>query len=135
MLVGVRRVVVGGIDIFLDGSILGYLARNSVGPDYLSQKMGLQVLQYPGLSTIFEVGFVMVTFFEICSLLCLSSKWFRRAWLAVMLPFHVLSWPLLQLLFLHNILLIGALVVDLDGIADRLGMRRWLGITPRMRGT
>ena len=135
MLVGVRRVVDGGIDIFLDGSILRFLARNSVSPDHLSQRLGLRLLEYPGLSTMFEVGFVIVTFFEIFSLLCLSSKWFRRSWLAVMLPFHVLSWPLLQLLFLHNILLICVLLVDLDGIAERLGMKRRLGIAPLMRGT
>jgi hypothetical protein len=52
-----------------------------------------------------------------------------------MLPFHVLSWPLLQLLFVHNILLICVLLIDLDGIAERLGMRRRLGIAPLMRGT
>ena len=63
---------------------------------------------------------MVVTVFEILSLLCLSSTWFRRLWLAVMLPFHVLSWPLLQTLFLHNILLIAALLLDLDGIARRL---------------
>lgn len=135
MFVGVRRVVDGGTDIFLDGSILRFLARNSVGPDHLPQRLGLRVLEYPGLSTIFEVGFVIVTFFEIFSLLCLSSNWFRRSWLAVMLPFHVLSWPLLQLLFVHNILLICVLLIDLDGIAERLGMRRRLGIAPLMRGT
>jgi hypothetical protein len=135
MFVGVRRVVDGGTDIFLDGSILRFLARNSVGPDHLPQRLGLRVLEYPGLSTMFEVGFVIVTFFEIFSLLCLSSNWFRRSWLAVMLPFHVLSWPLLQLLFVHNILLICVLLIDLDGIAERLGMRRRLGIAPLMRGT
>ena len=135
MFVGVRRVVDGGTDIFLDGSILRFLARNAVGPDHLPQRLGLRVLEYPGLSTIFEVGFVIVTFFEIFSLLCLSSNWFRRSWLAVMLPFHVLSWPLLQLLFVHNILLICVLLIDLDGIAERLGMRRRLGIAPLMRGT
>ena len=36
-----------------------------------------------------------------------------------MLPFHVLSLPLLQTLFLHNILLIFALLIDVDGIARR----------------
>jgi len=134
MLVGVRRVVEGGTDIFLDGSILRFLARNSVGPDHLQGSLGLRVLEYPGLSMVFEVGFVIVTLFEILSLLCLSSKWFRRSWLAVMLPFHVLSWPLLQLLFMHNILLICVLLVDLDGIAKRVGVRRWLGASPEMRG-
>lgn len=126
MLVGVRRIFEGGVEIFLDGSILRYVVRNSMSPDYLSQGLGARVLDYPGMPSIIEAGFVVVTVFEIFSLLCLSSKWFRRSWLAVMLPFHVLSWPLLQLLFVHNILLICALVIDLDGIVRWLAGKRGL---------
>ena len=126
MLVGVRRIFEGGVEIFLDGSILRYVVRNSMSPDYLSQGLGARVLDYPGMPAIIEAGFVVVTVFEIFSLLCLSSKWFRRSWLAVMLPFHVLSWPLLQLLFVHNILLICALVIDLDGIVRWLAGKRGL---------
>jgi hypothetical protein len=95
----------------------------------------LRVLESASLSTMFEVGFVIVTLFEILSLLCLGSKWFRRSWLAVMLPFHVLSWPMLRLLFLHNVLLIGVLLVDFEGLAERLGIRRRLGIAPLIRGS
>lgn len=127
MLVGVRRLFDGGIEIFLDGSILRYIVRNSMNPNYLSQGLGARILEYPGMPSIIEAGFVVVTFFETFSLLCLSSKWFRRAWLAVMLPFHFLSWPLLQLLFVHNILLLCALVIDLDGIV------RWLAAKRRPR--
>ncbi|HET6616736.1 MAG TPA: hypothetical protein VFH69_02885 [Gemmatimonadota bacterium] len=131
MLTGVRRVIEGGTEIFLDGSILRFIARNSVSPAQLSQRMGLTVLEIPGMPIVMQIGFVLVTFFEITSLLCLASKWFRRAWLAVMIPFHVLSWPLLQLLFLHNILLIAVLLVDLEGIAERIGLGRWLGARPQ----
>ena len=124
MLVGVRRALEGGVEIFLDGSILRYIARNSMSPDYLPQGLAWRLLAYPGVPAIFQAGFVLVTFFEITSLGCLASRWYRRAWLAVMLPFHVLSWPLLQLLFLHNTLLILALVIDLDGIARWLARKR-----------
>lgn len=130
MLVGVRRIFDGGIDIFLDGSILRYLARNSVSPVHLSQRLGLLVLESPSLSMLSEIGFAMVTLCEVLSPLCVASKWFRRAWLVVMIPFHVLSWPLLQLLFLHNILLLCVLVIDLDGIAERIGAKRWLAAGP-----
>ena len=131
MLVGVRRVIEGGTEIFLDGSILRFLARNSISPSQLPQRLGLTVLEVPGLPMMFQVGFVLVTFFEITSLLCVASKWFRRTWLAVMIPFHVLSWPLLQLLFLHNILLIAVLLVDLEGITGRIIPGRWLGAPAR----
>ena len=135
MLVGVRRVVDGGIEIFYDGSILRVLAGNFYRPDYLPRSLNVRVLESANLSTMFEVGFVIVTLFEVLSLLCLASKWFRRSWLAVMLPFHVLTWPMLRLLFLHNVLLIGVLLVDLEGLAKRLGIRRRLGIAPQTRGT
>ena len=124
-------VIEGGTEIFLDGSILRFLARNSISPSQLPQRLGLTVLEIPGVPMMFQIGFVLVTFFEITSLLCVASKWFRRAWLAVMIPFHVLSWPLLQLLFLHNILLIVVLLVDLEGIAERIGLGRWLGARPQ----
>ena len=120
MLTGVRRVFAGGVDIFLNGTILSMVADGSATPDHLQQSFGLWTLETPMRAMLLETGFVLVTIFEILSLLCLSSKWFRRCWLAVMLPFHVLSWPLLQTLFLHNILLIGALVIDVDGIIRRV---------------
>lgn len=134
MLVGVRRLVDGGVGIFFDGSILRVLAGDPYRPDYLPRSLNLRVLESANLSTMFELGFLIVTCFEVLSLLCLSSKWFRRSWLAVMLPFHVLTWPMLRLLFLHNVLLIGILLVDFEGLAERLGIRRRLGIAPLIRG-
>ena len=70
MLVGVRRVIEGGTEIFLDGSILRFLARNSISPSQLPQRLGLTVLEVPGLPMMFQVGFVLVTFFEITAGSC-----------------------------------------------------------------
>ena len=114
---GVRRVFAGGIEIFTNGTMLGIIAMDSATPDHLQQSVGLRVLESPAWVLMLQVGFVMVTLLEILSLLCLSSPWFRRGWLAVMLVFHVLSWPLLQTLFVFNILLLGLLLIDWDGIA------------------
>lgn len=127
MLTGVRRLFAGGTDIFLNGTILTMVADGSITPDHLQQGFGLELLARPLGRFLLESGFVLVTVFEILSLFCLSSPWFRRAWLAVMLPFHVLSWPLLQTLFVHNILLLGVLVVDIDGLVRR---SPWAGRLP-----
>lgn len=135
MLTGIRRLFAGGADIFLNGTILGMVAEGSITPDHLRQGFGLQLLAWPGGRLALEAGFVAVTVFEVLSLLCLGSTWFRRAWLAVMLPFHVLSWPLLQTLFLHNILLILVLVLDVDGLVRRSGVARVLQAVPRPRAT
>lgn len=131
MLTGVRRVYAGGIDIFTNGTILNMIADGSITPDHLQQGFGLRLLSSAAGRLALEAGFVVVTVFEILSLLCLSSTWFRRLWLAVMLPFHVLSWPLLQTLFVHNILLLLILVVDVDGLVRRIGLARVLEPIPR----
>lgn len=130
MLTGVRRMFSGGIGIFTNGSILSMVADGSITPDFLRQGFGLWALETPLRTFVLQVGFVLVTIFEILSLWCLSSTWFRRAWLAVMLPFHVLSWPLLQTLFVHNILLIIALLFDWGGIARRLATWPALSAVP-----
>jgi hypothetical protein len=131
MLTGVRRIVAGGTDIFLNGTILAMVGDGSITPDHLQQGFGLRLLAWPAGRFLLETGFVLVTVFEVLSLLCVSSPWFRRAWLVVMLPFHVLSWPLLQTLFVHNILLIGALLVDVDGLVRRTRWARLLPAEPR----
>jgi hypothetical protein len=124
MLTGIRRLFAGGIDIFLDGTILSMVADGAATPDHLQRSLGLWTLASPLGTAGLQLGFVLVTVFEILSLLCVSSTWFRRCWLAVMLPFHVLSWPLLQTLFVHNILLIFALLFDVDGLVRRLRATR-----------
>lgn len=129
---GVRRIFAGGIDIFLDGTILSMVADGAATPDHFQRAVGLWTLASPLAAMSLQVGFVAVTAFEILSLLCLSSTWFRRCWLGVMLPFHVLSWPLLQTLFLHNILLICALLIDVDGSTRRL-LNRISRVTPAER--
>lgn len=131
MLTGVRRLFAGGIDIFTDGTILSMVADGSITPDHLTQGFGLQLLESSAGRFTLEGGFVLVTVFEMLSLFCLGSTWFRRLWLAVMLPFHILSWPLLQTLFVHNILLILVLLVDVDGLVRRSGVFGMLKAIPR----
>ena len=131
MFTGVRRVFANGTEIFTNGTILSMIAERSSAADHLQQNYALRLLESPTMVLMLQVGFVVLTLMEILSLLCLSSKWFRRGWLAVMLPFHVLSWPLLQLLFVFNMLLIWVLLIDWDGIARWLGVSRWFGALGR----
>ncbi|HEY7089704.1 MAG TPA: hypothetical protein VH518_16520, partial [Tepidisphaeraceae bacterium] len=105
-----------------NGTILSMIADGSSTADHLKQTWGLRLLESPLCVMALKVGFVCLSLLEILSLLCLSSKWFRRLWLAVMLPFHILSWPLLQTLFVYNIAFIWVLLIDWDGIARRLGI-------------
>ncbi len=121
MLVGVRRMLDGGLEIFSDGTILRIIAQRASSPDHISASLGVRVLESQAAGALVEVGFLVVTFFELTSLLCLWVPWYRRCWLLVIVLFHLLSWPLLQTLFVHNLLLIGVLLVDFDGIGRRMG--------------
>lgn len=112
--VGARRLEVGGLGIFLDGSILRYVARNSLYVGPTEGCFGLAVVEDPWLSAALLAGFPVVTLFELLSPLCLLHRWLRWAWVAVMVPFHVLTWPLMQLLFAHNLVLIPVLVLRAD---------------------
>ena len=123
MFVGVRRLLAGGFEIFTNGTILRVVGDRASTPDYLGTPFGLSVLQSPGLSFVLSIGFVIVTIFEVLSFLCLISTPFRVGWIAVMLSFHILSWPLLQTLFLHNILLMGVLLVDAETLPRVLKAR------------
>lgn len=114
--VGVRRLVLGGVGIFLDGSVLWYVAKRSAQIGYFSHTHGLSAVESPWLSVLMQIGYAVVTLFEVLSLLCLVSRKFRRAWLAVIVPFQLAIWPLMQILFLHNIMLIMVLLTDVEGV-------------------
>lgn len=117
--VAIFRLSVGGIEIFLDGTILQYVSSRSAEPGWVSGGWGLLALEHRSLGLALQAGFPLVTLFELASPLCLFFPWLRRTWLLVMLVFHVLTWWLMQLLFLHNMLLIPALLVDWEGLLAR----------------
>jgi hypothetical protein len=112
VLVGVRRLFAGGLAIFTNGTILGIIAERSAAPDHLQASAGLAVLATPTLAILAQAGFVLVTICEVLSLCCLSSPRFRRVWLLVIASFHLLSWPLMQTLFVYNLLLMPVLLMD-----------------------
>ena len=72
---------------------------------------------YPALGSLFALGLPVVTAVEVCAPACLFSRRFRQAFLAVMVPFHVLSWVFLDVWFWENLLLYALL---LDGSRDRV---------------
>ena len=120
--IAARRFQTGGLEIFLDETLLKYVARNSLVSGFFEQGYGLATLENPWLSAGLLVGFPLVTLFELLSPLCLFHRGFRWAWLAVILPFHVLTWYLMQLLFVHNILLIAVLILRIDRLLPLAGL-------------
>ena len=59
----------------------------------------------PIFVTILETGYPIVTLLEILAPLCLVSLWFRRGFLLMMLPFHVMTFLVMGILFWENLAL------------------------------
>jgi hypothetical protein len=109
--IGTHRVVVGGAQIFTGDAIVTYLAVQSLNYSARGYEYGLLGIAYPLVGALFRIGFAVTTLFEILSPLVLISRWFRRVWLVVVVPFHVTTLFTMNIFFWENILLIAVFVV------------------------
>jgi hypothetical protein len=84
--------------------------------------VGVWLLGHPWLVTLFKAGFFVTTCFELLAPLCLVLPRFRRAWIAVVVTFHLVNWFTLNLFFWQNALLVPLLVAEWEPL-----LRRWSG--------
>jgi hypothetical protein len=115
--VGLLRATLGGSEIFLSNPIPLWALRNSFfwAVEFEVSKLVVSEISQTGVASLMlAVGFPIITAFEIASPLVLFSRWFRYAWLAVMLGFHVISLFVLNLIFWENLILLGLLVPWID---------------------
>ena len=112
-LVGVYRIVHGGIEIFSSGSITFWAMRNSYQAVQPAWGFGRSLLEYPIFNSIFLWGFPIITLFEVFAPVSLFSRRFRCVFLGVMIPFHFLSWLFMEVFFWANLLLF-ILFFDVD---------------------
>lgn len=109
--------------LFLNDSMAYWLASLSgVNPD--GPSLGLWVLDRPALAFLMKLGFPVITLFELTAPLVLIAPRFRVLWLAVIGPFHVLSWLLMNVLFWENLLLMTVLLTNVTRWLPRLGRLR-----------
>ena len=118
-LIGARRLCAGGLDIFLDGSILGDVFIRSVehGRD---GGLGLAVVNSPSLSLLLQLGFPIVTVFELLSPLALFHRLYRRAWIITILGFHIGTELLMQISFRGNIVLLLIFFTDIEHLVNEV---------------
>ena len=109
-LVGVYRLIHGGLDVFTSGSLTFWALRNSFQVLHPGWGLGWLLLRHPALSMVLNAGFPVVTTFEVLAPLCVVSRPFRTAFLAVMVPFHLCSWIFMEVFFWRNLLLYMLLV-------------------------
>lgn len=121
-LTAVRRFDEGGIGIFLDGTILHRVALRGAERGGL----GLEAIQHVWIARAIEAGFPVVTLFELLSPLAVFHRGFRRAWLVVLLAFHLAVSSLMMISFRGNIVLMALFLTDLPHVAGA-----WLAKRPR----
>jgi hypothetical protein len=112
--VGARRLAEGGLEIFGNGTIIHMIALRSFEPGPAGSGYGHLVLEHSWLALMLQMGFPIVTAFELLSPLCLFYKGFRCAWIVVMFSFHVMTGLLMQIWFTANFLLILVFLTDID---------------------
>ena len=104
-MVAVFRTVRGTPDVYTSGSLTFWALRNAYETAEPAWGWGKYVLQYPWLGHLLNGGFPFITMFEITSFAALFSWRYRYVFLAVMVPFHVLSLFVLDVFFWENMVL------------------------------
>lgn len=104
-LTGVCRISNGGIRVFTSQSLTAVCEMASLSSRYFDLSFGSKLMDRPIFVTILETGYPIVTLLEILAPLCLVSLWFRRGFLLMMLPFHVMTFLVMGILFWENLAL------------------------------
>jgi hypothetical protein len=125
-MVAIFRTVRGTPEVYTSGSLTFWALRNAYETAEPAWGYGKYVMQYPWLSHMLNGGFPIITLFELTALAALFSRWYRYAFLAVMVPFHALSLFVLDVFFWENMVLY-VLFFELS----RLGASKEGSPTPR----
>jgi hypothetical protein len=104
--VGVHRLLYGGMEQFTNHAMEIHLLRNSLEYSKWGFDLGLFVVSSEPLLILFKAGFFAITLFEVFSLYALVNRTFLYIWLAVMVPFHLLSLFTMNIFFWENLILI-----------------------------
>ena len=128
--IGINRFRQGGLELFQGDALLDYINLTSRRYSVYGSSVFLDLIKIPWLAAGLKAGYFVTTVFETCSAGVLFSRTFRRIWLIVIVPFHVVTLFAMNIFFWENVLLI--LVLFGWGVWLRNGSPRpGLGV-PRM---
>lgn len=105
-LTGVYRLAKEGIWIYLGPSMLHYLARDSLVLDDFDFGWGLWLSRQTALLPLLNISFLLVSLAELGAPWAPLKRSYCLAFLAIILPFHLLSPLLMHILFLPNIIVL-----------------------------
>ena len=118
-LLAIRRVCIGGWGIFFDDTILYHIGLRAAAPGGFPIPLGLYMLENPALRLMLQVGYPIVTLFELLSPLCLFSRYFRWAWIGVILSFHLGTWLLMGIFFPMFVVIILVFLTEFEGMIPK----------------
>jgi hypothetical protein len=103
-LVGLNRGIASS-QVFTGNSMEVWTIDASLRAYYFNTGIGWQIPQWPLVVFLLKAGLPVITFFEITAPLCLVWPLYRRAFLPVMISFHLLSLVLMNIFFFDDLLL------------------------------
>jgi hypothetical protein len=104
-LVGLSRVLVGGLGIFTGDSMEIWTVDASLRAYYFNTNIGWHVPEWPATLLMLRLGLPVITLFEITAPLCLAWPRYRWIFIPVMFSFHLLSLFFMNILFFDDMLL------------------------------
>ncbi len=104
-LVGLNRVVTGGLEVFNGHSMTTWAVDASLRGYYFNTGIGWHVPEWPFVNFMMQAGLPAITVFEIVAPLCLAWPRFRWVFIPVMLSFHALSLVFMNIFFFDDMLL------------------------------
>jgi len=102
---GIHRLIVRGFDIYSTNTIVFWVIEEGKRSRMLNWHMEDLMLTNPFVNLLMRVGFPLVTLGEITAPFCLVSRTFRRFWLLLMVPFHIMVWVFMGIFFWANLAL------------------------------
>jgi len=114
--IGIRRFMVGGLEIFTNDALLTYLISNTLNYSPYGFDLSLTLIEYSWIIVLMKVGFLVVTIAEVISPFILFDNYLRYIWLFIMIPFHFITLVTMNIFFWENIILILVLFVNWESI-------------------
>lgn len=119
--IGARRLFLGGVGIYTDESMLGWIVARTLEYGAHDLSVGLAVPDLQWLWPLLGTGLLITTAFEVLSPLALRSTHFRFWWVGVVAMFHLSTLVLMNIFFWENLILLAVLFTPLtDRIVDRV---------------
>lgn len=111
-LAGIFRLAYAGPAAFFTDNMDCWTIDTAVTPSYFGFGLGRYVSDYRWFAIALRGGLFVVTVAEILAPFCLVSRLFRWGFLAIMIPFHVSTLLVMNILFVDNLVLFGLVLID-----------------------